>query len=155
MTNTSTPTLKIHINGWSLLDEGDPATEAGLRTHLAAIKDAGFQGYCWAPSNPQLKELLAEYGLRYGGAFEAAKSEQFADRIAAIMAIDNGPINCQLADDDTPIEEAIELTLALMAEAKKQHARCIWKFTVTPAPRRPKKRPRSSKATKPPPAKIH
>ena len=72
MTHASTPTLNIHINGWSLLDEGDPATEAGLHTHLAAIKDADFQSYCWAPTNPQLKELLAEYGLRYGGAFDAA-----------------------------------------------------------------------------------
>ncbi|MDA9589918.1 hypothetical protein N9R65_03915, partial [Opitutales bacterium] len=116
-----TPTLKIHINGWSLLDEGDPATEAGLRTHLSAIKDAGFQSYCWGPT-PQLKELLTEYGLRFGGAFDAAKAEQFAPTIEAIMAIDNGPINCQLADDDTPVEEAIELTLGLMAEAKKQNA---------------------------------
>ena len=82
-----TPTLKIHINGWSLLDEADPATEAGLRTHLSAIQQAGFQGYCWAPSNPKLKELLAEYGLRFGGAFDAAKPEQFAPAIAAIMAM--------------------------------------------------------------------
>jgi hypothetical protein len=83
---------------------------------------AGFQGYCWSPENPKLKELLAEYDLRYGGAFDAAKPEQFADRIAAIMAIDNGPINCQLADEDTPVEEATKLTLTLMAEAKKQNA---------------------------------
>jgi hypothetical protein len=117
-----TPTLKIHINGWSLLDEADPATEAGLRTHLSAIKQAGFQGYSWALSNPKLKELLAEYDLRFGGAFDAGKPEQFAPAIAAIMAIDNGPINCQLANHDTPIEEAIELSLALMAEAKKQNA---------------------------------
>ena len=122
MSHASAPTLKIHINGWSLLDEGDPATEAGLRTHLSAIKAAGFQGYCFGPQNHQLKELLAEYGLRYGGAFDASNPEQFAPAIAAIMAIDNGPINCQLANHDTPVEEAIKLTLALMAEARKQNA---------------------------------
>jgi len=122
MSDTSTPALNIHVNGWSLLDEGDPSTEAGLRTHLSAIKAAGFQSYSWNPQNPKLKALLAEYGLRYGGLFDAIKAEQFASVIAAIMAVDNGPINCQLADDDTPIEEAIDLTLALMAEAKKQNA---------------------------------
>jgi hypothetical protein len=122
MTQNATPSLKIHINGWSLLDEADPATEAGLRTHLSAIKNAGFQSYCWSPDNPKLKELLKEYRLRFGGAFDAVKAEQFAPAIAAIMAIDNGPINCQLADEDTPMEEAIELTLTLMAEAKKQNA---------------------------------
>ena len=116
------PTLKIHINGWSLLDEADPATEEGLRTHLSSVKDAGFHGYSWAADTPKLKELLQEYDLRFGGAFDANKVEQFAPAISDIMAIDNGPINCQLADDDTPTEEALELALALMAEAKLQNA---------------------------------
>ena len=116
------PTLKIHINGWSLLDEADPATEAGLRTHLSSVKEAGFHGYSWFANTPKLKELLQEYELRFGGAFDAGKIDQFAPAISEIMAIDNGPINCQLADDDTPVEEAIELTLALMAEAKRQNA---------------------------------
>ena len=116
------PTLKIHINGWSLLDEADPATEAGLRTHLSSVKEAGFHGYSWFTNTPKLKELLEEYELRFGGAFDAGKIDQFAPAISEIMAIDNGPINCQLADHDTPVEEAIELTLALMAEAKRQNA---------------------------------
>lgn len=117
-----TPTLKIHLNGWSLLDEGDPSTEEGLRTHLSLIKEAGFHGYSWFADTPMLKELLAEYDLRFGGAFDAAKPEQFAPAIAEIMEIDNGPINCQLADDDTPVEEAIELAVELMVEAKRQNA---------------------------------
>ncbi|MGC6467718.1 MAG: sulfatase-like hydrolase/transferase, partial [Akkermansiaceae bacterium] len=117
-----TPTLKIHLNGWSLLDEGDPSTEEGLRTHLSLIKEAGFHGYSWFANTPLLKELIAEYDLRFGGAFDADKMEQFAPAIAEIMEIDNGPINCQLADDDTPVEEAIELAVELMAEAKRQNA---------------------------------
>ena len=119
---STTPTLKIHINCWSLLNEGDPMTEQGLRTHLSFVKEAGFQGYCGPPNAPKIKELLNEYGLRFGGAFDAGSVEQFAPKIAACMAIDNGPINCQLADHDTPTDEAVALTLALMAEAKKQNA---------------------------------
>ena len=102
MAQTPPPSLKIHINGWSLLDEADPATESGLRMQLSAIKEAGFQSYCWSPDNPKLKELLQEYELRFGGAFDAARPEKFSPAIAAIMAIDHGPINCQLGDDDTP-----------------------------------------------------
>ena len=116
------PTLKIHINNWSLLDEADPTTEQGLRTHLSMVKEAGFQGYCGGPEFPKIKELLKEYGLRFGGAFDAGRVEQFAPKIAACMAIDNGPINCQLADHNTPTEEAVALTIALMAEAEKQNA---------------------------------
>ena len=119
---STTPSLKIHINCWSLFDEADPSTEPGLRTHLSLVKEAGFQGYCGGADAPKLKELLSEYGLRFGGAFDAGSPEQFAPRIEAIMAIDNGPINCQLADHDTPTEEAVALTVALMEEAKKQNA---------------------------------
>jgi hypothetical protein len=118
----TTPTLKIHINYWSLLHEGDPTTEQGLRTHLSLVREAGFQGYCGTSDFPKIKELIQEYGLRFGGAFDAGRVEQFAPKIAALMAIDNGPINCQLADHDTPTDEAVALTIALMAEAKKQNA---------------------------------
>lgn len=114
------PSLKIHLNYWSLLDEGDPNTEAGLRSHLEKIKAAGFDGYCGIPESPRIKELLTEYGLCFGGAFDAGSVEEFAPKIAACLEIGDGPINCQLADHDTPTEQAVELTIALMAEAKKQ-----------------------------------
>jgi hypothetical protein len=119
---SNAPSLNIHINCWSLFHEGDPMTEQGLRTHLSLVKEAGFQGYCGTPDSPRIKELLKEYGLRFGGAFDASSPEHFEPRIAAIMAIDNGPINCQLANHDTTTEEAVALTIALMAEAKKQGA---------------------------------
>lgn len=116
------PKLKIHASYWSLLDEADPKTEAGLRTHLEKIRAAGFDSYVGSPDFPNIKQLLEEYDLSYGGAFDAGSIDEFAPKIAAHMAIGGGPINCQLADDDTPVEEAIELTIALMAEAKKQAA---------------------------------
>ena len=56
------PTLKIHINGWSLLDEADPATEEGLRTHLSSVKEAGFQGYSWFANTPNQVESI--YDIR-------------------------------------------------------------------------------------------
>lgn len=116
------PTLKIHASFWSLLDEADPNTESGLRTHLEKIRAAGFDSYVGSPDFPDIKKLLQEYELPYGGAFDAGSIDEFASKIAAHMEIGDGPINCQLADDDTPVEEAIELTVALMAEAKKQGA---------------------------------
>jgi len=38
------------------------------------------------------------------------------------LEIDDGPINCQLADHDTPIETAIDLTVAMMSESERQGA---------------------------------
>jgi hypothetical protein len=120
---SNTPSLKIHLNSWSLIDEGDSTTEAGVRTHLEKIVEAGFDSYCGNPHSPKIKDLLKEHGLRYGGAFDAGSVEEFAAKIAAILEIDDGPINCQLADHDTPTEKAVELTVALMAEARQQGAR--------------------------------
>ncbi|MEX0331832.1 MAG: hypothetical protein AB3N64_10455 [Puniceicoccaceae bacterium] len=122
MSNSTNPELLIHVGAWSLFDEADPTTETGLRHHLAAIREAGFHSYCGAASYPGLKEGLAEFGLRFGGGIDAATPDQMPERIADCLAIDNGPINCQLADHDTPVERAIELTIALMEESERQGA---------------------------------
>lgn len=60
--------------------------------------------------------------LRFGGAFDASTEDQFAPHIQKILEIGDGPINCQLANHDTSIEEATELTIALMEEADRQGA---------------------------------
>lgn len=117
------PTLKILVNPWSLLDEGDPTTEAGLRSHLEKVKAVGFDSYSSGLDFPKAKELIREYGLGFGGAFDAGSVEEFAPKITACLEIGDGPINCQLADHNTPTDEAVELTIAFMAEAKKQGAK--------------------------------
>ncbi len=116
------PRILIHINDWTFRGQPSPENEWGLDARLAAIKAAGFDSFCGDPAAPGLKEALTRHGLRFGGAFDAASVDQFAPRIRAIMDIDNGPINCQLADHDTPVEKAIELTIALMEEAARQGA---------------------------------
>lgn len=124
MSETEQPKLIIHASGWSLLHEADPfKDESALRKQLSLVKEAGFESYCGWPGLENLKPLLEEYGLLFGAMFDAASADQFEERIAGALAIGDGPINCQLADHDTPVEEAVELTIALMAEAKKQGAR--------------------------------
>lgn len=122
MAHSTSPELIIHINAWSLLHEADPRTGEGLRRHLSLIKEAGFGAYSAPVDIPDLKQLLDEHGLLFGGAFDAGSKDAFSGKIAACMAVGNGPINCQLADHDTPVERAIELTLALMEEAQRQKA---------------------------------
>lgn len=112
----------IQMSGWTLTGQPSPETPWELDQKLAAVKQAGFDAFTARANTPGLKEALAHHGLRYGGAFDAASEEEFAPRIAAAMAIDTGPINCQLADHDTPVERAIELTIALMEESERQGA---------------------------------
>jgi hypothetical protein len=114
------PSLKIHVNGWSILDEADPFTEEGLLYHLRVIKEAGFQSYCGSTNSPGIKGGLAGFGLEFGGAFDANSVEEMPDKIADCSSLGNAPVNCQLGNHDTPLERAIELTIALMEEGKRQ-----------------------------------
>ena len=117
------PKLCLIINSWTLSDQThEDGTEWSLDEQLGAVKEAGFDAYSCPADTPALKPTLQKYGLRFGGAFDAQKVQQFEPLIRESLAIDNGPINCQLGDHDTPVEEAVDLTLALMAEAERQGA---------------------------------
>lgn len=118
-----TPSLVLQANFWSLTNETNADGSAWSSAQkLEAIKAGGFDAACCRVDIPDLTDNLQRLGLRYGGFFDAGAVEHFAPRIAAALAIGNGPMNCQLADHDTPAEEAIELTIALMEEAERQNA---------------------------------
>lgn len=119
----STPSLILQANLWSLTNQQNAdGTDWSVAQKVEAIKAAGFDACTTGINTPGLKEALTSTGMRYGGFFDAGAVEHFAPRIAAALALDSGPINCQLADHDTPVEESIELTAALMAEADNQGA---------------------------------
>jgi hypothetical protein len=120
--NRPPPTLVTHINTWSLAEETDLTGAAGVRFHVNQIREAGFEGYCGDASVPGLKDLIAEEGLRFGGAFSVDQIDAMGPAIEQILAVGDGPINCQLGDHDTPTDEAIQLTISLMEEAERQNA---------------------------------
>lgn len=120
---TSTPSLIILIANWTLFDQKNADGSAwSLRQKLDAIEGAGFEAFCGELTMPGLKEAMDESGLRFAGGFDAGAVEDFEPRIRGALEIGNGPINCQLADHDTPVDEAVELTVRLMEEAERQGA---------------------------------
>lgn len=120
--NQTQPQLLILINNWTLSGHPSSEREWSIDERMAAVKAAGFDAISLRAEIPGIKESLVRHGLRYGGAFDAATADQFAPRIKAALAIDNGPINCQLANHDTAVDHAIELTIALMEESDRQGA---------------------------------
>jgi hypothetical protein len=103
----SDPTLILQANFWSLTNkQNDDGSDWSAVQKLEAIAAAGFEACTCAADTPGLTDHLSRLGLRYGGFFDASAVEHFAPRIAAALAIDSGPMNCQLADHDTPVEEA-------------------------------------------------
>ena len=119
----SEPTLVLQANLWSLTNQQNAdGTDWSTGQKLDAIKAAGFDACTTGINAPGLAEGLTKTGLRYGGFFDAGETAHFAPRITKALSLDQGPINCQLADHDTSIEDAVELTVGLMTEAEKQGA---------------------------------
>jgi len=119
MSNES-PKLTILINSWSLTNETDSAGKPlSIPDQIREVQKAGFDAFCCSADREGLKQALAETGLRYAAAFDAGSVEEAEKKIQLGLSIDNGPMNCQLGDHDTPVEKAIEMTIGLMEVAEK------------------------------------
>lgn len=117
----ATPSIYFVANLWTLVGHPVDEPEWGLERKFQAIKDAGFDGVNGAAS-PQIAALLRQFELRFSGGFDAGSVGEFAPLIEEHLKTGAESINVQLANHDTPVEEAIELTLALMEEADRQGA---------------------------------
>src|SRR5450631_550525 len=121
MTNASLPRLLFAANLWTLVEHPSADAEWTLKKKFQAVKDAGFDGVNWRGS-PGITKLLKIFGLRFSGLFDAAIAADFESLIRAQMDSGAETINVQLANHDTPVDEAIRLTLRLMEEADRQAA---------------------------------
>ena len=109
--------LRHIANLWTLI--GHPSTERewSLDKKLCAIKEAGFDGVCWAGS-PELKRGLKEHGLMFVGGMSSGTASDFRPTLEQLKDFGAHHVNVQLADHDTPHEEAVALAIALMQEGR-------------------------------------
>lgn len=112
------PVLKHIANLWTLT--GYPAAEKEwpLEEKLDAIRDAGFDGVCWAPSR-ELWEGAERRGLIFVGGMASGDASAFAGILKDLKDFGATHVNVQLAGDEVLTPEALALTLTLMAEAKR------------------------------------
>lgn len=120
-TMPDTPKIVFIANLWTLVGHPSTATEWSLEKKFQAVKEAGFDGVNWRGS-PEIAKLLRSFGLRFSGLFDASDSEEFAPLIRAQMEAGAETINVQLADHDTPVEDALRLAIRLMEESDRQNA---------------------------------
>ena len=81
-----------------------------------AIREAGFDAVCWAPS-PELTEGLARRDLTFVGGMASGDPAVFPTLLNDLREAGALHVNVQLGDDETLTREALRLTLALMDEA--------------------------------------
>ncbi len=115
------PRIYFIANLWTLTNHPSAAAQWSLKQKFQAVQDAGFDGVNWA-ANPEVAGLLKEFGFQFSGGFDCSRESQFEPLIRAQMEAGAATINVQLANHDTPVDEAIRLTLLLMEEADRQKA---------------------------------
>jgi hypothetical protein len=109
------PALRHIANLWTLLGHPTPESEWRLEQKLQAIKEAGFDGVCWAGS-AELQEGCRKHGLIFVGGMSSGKAEEFPGLLGDLKKFGAHHVNVQLADEDTPAEESLRLALAVMRE---------------------------------------
>jgi hypothetical protein len=107
------PTLRHIANLWTLMGHPSREAEWPLDKKLDAIRDAGFDGICWAPS-AELHEGCERRGLIFVGGMASGDATAFPEIVDDLKRFGARHVNVQLADDSLQIPEALQLTLALM-----------------------------------------
>ncbi len=112
------PVLRHIANLWTLQQHPSRKDEWSLYRKLEAIKAAGFDGVCWAGS-PELQKDAERLGLIFVGGMASGKEAEIPSLLEELKRFGARHVNVQLAGDDVFTPQALELTLRLMAEAKR------------------------------------
>ena len=114
------PVLRHIANLWTLINHPSAGSEWTLEEKLRSIREAGFDGVCWAPI-PGLAEGLRRYGLIFVGGMASANVHDFAGLLRDLKDAGALHINVQLGRHDMLTPEALELTVALMRTGRQFH----------------------------------
>jgi hypothetical protein len=111
------PVLRHIANLWTLQQHPSREREWSLRDKLSAIRDAGFDGVCWAPSR-ELCEAAQELDLIFIGGMASGQKAEFPGLLHELRKGGALHVNVQLGSDDMDSSEALDLTIALMREGE-------------------------------------
>lgn len=112
------PVLRHIANLWTLMQHPSMENEWTLDEKLQAIKEAGFDGVCWAGSQ-ELYDGVRQLGLIFVGGTASGQKAELLKSLEALKRFGAHHINVQLGADDVLTPEALRLTVALMTEAKR------------------------------------
>jgi hypothetical protein len=136
MKSTSTPVLRHIANLWSLTQYPDAKRDWSLERKLAAVKEAGFDGFTTLPSKEHAR-LAEKMGLIVVGYFASSKPADFGKLIRQNVDAGAVHINVQLGDHDTLTPQAVRLTVRLLETADKLGAKAdveVHRDTCTETP---------------------
>lgn len=111
------PVLQHIANLWTLMGHPSMAAEWSLDEKLDAIRDAGFDGVCWAPSEALQRGAILR-DLTFLGGMASGDESMFGCLLSDLRRYEAKHVNVQLGTDGTLPDEALHLTLKLMKDAE-------------------------------------
>ncbi len=108
----SRPVLRHIANLWTFMQHPAKENEWLLEQKLRAIKEAGFDGVCWAGS-PELGEGMKRHGLIFVGGMASGNAADFPRLLQEQKTAGARHVNVQLGGDEVLTPEALELALVL------------------------------------------
>ena len=114
-TKPGMPLVRHIANLWSLRDTPNARKPWPLEHKIAAVKEAGFDGFTDLPT-PKHRKLAEKHGLIIVGYFSAAKPDEFRGLLQRNKDAGARHINVQLGDHDTPTSDAVLMALRLFHE---------------------------------------
>ena len=112
------PTLHHIAARWSLLQYPSPNTEWTLEQKFAEIIEAGFDGVIHPPIS-ELSTLAGKYGLTVLGSVVSGQGSEMSTLLQANKECGARHINAHLGDDNTTLDEAVELAILLMQDGHR------------------------------------
>ncbi|HEY1763458.1 MAG TPA: hypothetical protein VGF85_00955 [Opitutaceae bacterium] len=107
------PRLLTIANLWSLWDYPSAARDWSLERKVAAVAEAGFDGFTSALDRRQGR-LAEKHGLRTIGYISSSKPAEFRSKIRRNQDGGADRINVQLGDHDTPTKQAVGMAVAIV-----------------------------------------
>jgi hypothetical protein len=111
------PVIRHIANLWSLRDTPSARKPWPLERKIAAVKDAGFDGFTDL-ATPRHRKLAEKHGLIIVGYFSSSKLDELRGLLQQNQDAGARHINVQLGDHDTTTSDAVRLALRLMHEAQ-------------------------------------
>lgn len=114
---TRGPVLHHIANLWTLQQHPSRDHEWSLRDKLNTIRDAGFDGVCWAPS-AELRETAKEMGLLFVGGMASGDRVEFPRLLRELKDGGAVHVNVQLGSHNWEPRKSLDATIALMEEGE-------------------------------------
>lgn len=130
------PRLLVIASLWTLWDHPSAKREWSLERKIAAIKEAGFDGFACSLSKEHGK-LARKYGLSTIGFLSSSNPAEFDKLIQQNLGGNALRINVQLGDHDTPVRQAVRMAVRIIAEGEKLGVPCdieVHRDTCTETP---------------------